>query len=146
MTQPEPAQPRHTADTITDDTLTALYDERDELRLLLHDAEGDRDSWARDARLAEQQAEADARKAHTDLIDEQKRGTRVEAERDAARNTLADAQVAARRLSSALIAVAPLLDKPYPDDPRWTPWTRFVAPALRNLRTALDRRQTQETT
>ncbi|MFC8009117.1 hypothetical protein [Streptomyces cinereoruber] len=90
MTQPEPAQPRHTADSITDDTLTALYNERDELRALLHDAEGDRDSWARDARRAEQQAEADARKAYTDLIDEQKRAGRAEAERDAARNTLAD--------------------------------------------------------
>ncbi|MFF5451849.1 hypothetical protein ACFY40_11490 [Streptomyces sp. NPDC012950] len=77
-TQPEPAQPRHTADTITDDALTALYDQLDELRALLHDAEGDRDSWARDARRAEQQAETDARTAHTDLIDEQKRAGRAE--------------------------------------------------------------------
>jgi hypothetical protein len=29
-------------------------------------------------------------------------------------------------LAASLIAVAPHLNKPYPDDPRWTPWTRFV--------------------
>jgi hypothetical protein len=33
-------------------------------------------------------------------------------------------------LEAALFAVKPLLDKPYPDDSRWSPWSRFVAPAL----------------
>lgn len=69
---------------------------------------------------------------------------RAEAERDAARTALADAKVAARRLSSALIAVAPLLDQPYPDDPTQTPWTRSVTPALRNLRIALGMDETQK--
>ena len=45
---------------------------------------------------------------------------------------------ARRRLNSALIAVEPLLTNPYPDDPRWTPWTRFVGPALKELKAALD--------
>jgi hypothetical protein len=47
------------------------------------------------------------------------------------------ARLACRRLTSALIAVEPLLTKPYPDDPRWTPWTRFVGPALKELSDAL---------
>ena len=29
------------------------------------------------------------------------------------------------------LTVKPLLDKPYPDDPRWTPWTRWVDRAAR---------------
>lgn len=29
-------------------------------------------------------------------------------------------------IATAVLAVAPSLEKPYPDDPRWTPWTRFV--------------------
>lgn len=56
---------------------------------------------------------------------------------EAAEAKLAAARTARRRVSSALIAVAPLLEQPYPDDPRWTPWTRFVQPALRELRDAL---------
>ncbi|MFC8267781.1 hypothetical protein ACFUIZ_18920 [Streptomyces cinereoruber] len=111
MTQPEPAQPRHTADM--DDALrraAAYFEENHEKRLVQLTA----------------------------------RAAKAEAERDAARNTLAEARVAARRLSSALIAVAPLLDTPYPDDPTQTPWTRSVAPALRNLRATLDQHQTQE--
>lgn len=38
------------------------------------------------------------------------------------------------------LTVKPLLDKPYPDDPRWTPWTRWVDRAARrcfNARSAL---------
>lgn len=42
-----------------------------------------------------------------------------------------------RRLTSALIAVQPLLSKPYPDAPELTPWDRFVAPRLRMLRQAV---------
>ncbi|MGY0023725.1 hypothetical protein ACVHNB_32745 [Streptomyces sp. YJ-C3] len=48
------------------------------------------------------------------------------------------AHYARRRINSALIAVKPLLTTPYADDPRWTPWTRFVEPALRGLAGALD--------
>ncbi|MEU1800842.1 hypothetical protein [Streptomyces sp. NPDC019937] len=58
-------------------------------------------------------------------------------ERDELRAALDRARTARRRVSSALVAVAPLLDQPYPDDPRWTPWTRFVRPAMAELREAL---------
>lgn len=47
------------------------------------------------------------------------------------------ARQARRRMNSALIAVESHLTKPYPDDPRWTPWTRFVGPALQGLTEAL---------
>lgn len=33
-------------------------------------------------------------------------------------------------LRAGLLGIKPILDKPYPDDPRWTPWTRFVEPRL----------------
>lgn len=39
-------------------------------------------------------------------------------------------------LSAGLFAVKPNLDKPYPDDPRWTPWSRFVEPREIMLRRA----------
>lgn len=55
----------------------------------------------------------------------------------AAEDAIARARQARRRLTSALIAVEPLLTEPYPDDPRWTPWTRFVGPALKELSDAL---------
>ncbi|WP_372344664.1 hypothetical protein [Streptomyces sp. KL116D] len=45
---------------------------------------------------------------------------------------------ARRRINSALIAVEPHLSTPYPDAPNLTPWTRFVAPALKELTEALD--------
>ncbi|WP_328632048.1 hypothetical protein [Streptomyces sp. NBC_00356] len=45
---------------------------------------------------------------------------------------------ARRRLNSALVAVEPRLSTPYPDALDWTPWTRFVAPALKELAEALD--------
>lgn len=51
--------------------------------------------------------------------------------------TLKQARLAQRRVNSSLIAVESLLSKPYPDDPRWTPWTRFVQPALKKLHDAL---------
>ena len=35
-----------------------------------------------------------------------------------------------REIIASLIAVKPHLDAPYPDDPRWTPWTRFVERTL----------------
>ncbi|PVC73501.1 hypothetical protein [Streptomyces sp. CS081A] len=116
--QPEPAQPRHTADTITDDALTALYEQLDA---------------AQQTELARQLTICDKAFASATLRAARAitRAERAEAALDAARQ-------ARRRLSSALIAVSPRLDEPYPDNPVLTPWTRFVAPALRDLRTALD--------
>jgi hypothetical protein len=35
-----------------------------------------------------------------------------------------------RQIIGAFMAVKGYLDTPYPDDPRWTPWTRFVERAL----------------
>jgi hypothetical protein len=40
-----------------------------------------------------------------------------------------------RKVSSACIAV--VSNEPYPDDPRWTPWTRFIHPALTRLDAAV---------
>ena len=42
-----------------------------------------------------------------------------------------------RRVKSAAIAVAGHLDKPYPDDARWTPWSRFLKPALDRMERAM---------
>ena len=39
---------------------------------------------------------------------------------------LAESEDALRRVATTCIALSDLLDKPYPDDPRWTPYTRFV--------------------
>lgn len=39
---------------------------------------------------------------------------------------LHEAADALRDVGKAAIVVHPTLDKPYPDDPRWTPWTRFM--------------------
>lgn len=33
--------------------------------------------------------------------------------------------------AKAALTVKPNLDKPYPDDPRWSPWTRWVEPRAR---------------
>ena len=38
-----------------------------------------------------------------------------------------------REIAASLIAVKPHLDKPYPDDPRWTPWTRFIERTLERV-------------
>lgn len=43
-------------------------------------------------------------------------------------------RAAVRDLTAALVAVSHRLDQPYPDDPEWTPWTRFVSPRLQKLR------------
>ena len=59
------------------------------------------------------------------------------AERDQLRDQLDQARTASRRLASGLIAVSALLTTPYPDDPRWSPWSRWVRPHLLALRTAL---------
>lgn len=50
---------------------------------------------------------------------------------------LADVKDARRGIIAACIAVKGRLDQPYPDDDRWTPWTRFVEPALHRLDEAL---------
>ena len=44
---------------------------------------------------------------------------------------LRQADEALRRNIVTWIALAPLLDEPYPDDPRWTPYTRFAKRAMR---------------
>jgi hypothetical protein len=49
-----------------------------------------------------------------------------------------------RKLKAGLFAVKPHLDKPYPDDPRWSPWTRFVEPRLRMMDAALEERDIGE--
>lgn len=36
-------------------------------------------------------------------------------------------------IAASLIAVKPHLDAPYPDDPRWTPWTRFIERELQRV-------------
>jgi hypothetical protein len=59
------------------------------------------------------------------------------AEIERLRGTVERARTARRRLTSALTAVESHLTTPYPDDPRWTPWTRFVQPALKGLTDAL---------
>jgi hypothetical protein len=40
------------------------------------------------------------------------------------------------QLRTALLAVEPALDKPFPDDPRWTPWSRFIDRPWRSAATA----------
>ncbi|MFJ3537023.1 hypothetical protein ACIPQA_16320 [Streptomyces sp. NPDC090109] len=69
-TQPEPAQPRHTADSITDDALAALYDDLDRSDEVQGEMNETAINLTRDLARAEQRAET------------------AEAERDAARNTL----------------------------------------------------------
>ena len=49
---------------------------------------------------------------------------------------LAESEDALRRVATTCIALSDLLDKPYPDDPRWTPYTRFVKPALQRVERA----------
>ena len=52
----------------------------------------------------------------------------IEAE---ARELLTEAADALWESSKAALVVKPTLDTPYPDDPRWTPWTRWVEPKAR---------------
>jgi hypothetical protein len=42
------------------------------------------------------------------------------------------------KLKAGLFAVDPLLKKPYPDDERWTPWTRFIGPQASQLERAIN--------
>jgi hypothetical protein len=49
------------------------------------------------------------------------------------RETLEAARTLRRDIIASLIAVRPHLTTPYSDDPRWTPWDRFVERALRDV-------------
>jgi hypothetical protein len=42
-----------------------------------------------------------------------------------------------KKFEAAIFAVKFYLDKPYPDDERWTPYTRFVGPRLKMLEVAI---------
>lgn len=42
------------------------------------------------------------------------------------------------RLNSGLLAIKPYLSEPYPDDQRWSPWTRFVEPRLKVMSKAFE--------
>jgi len=47
------------------------------------------------------------------------------------RELLEQAAEALWECSKAALTVKPDLDKPYRDDPRWSPWTRWVEPRAR---------------
>ncbi|MGW0821801.1 hypothetical protein [Streptomyces sp. NPDC002845] len=47
-------------------------------------------------------------------------------EKPSTEQQLTEAADALRAIGKACIVVKPTLDVPYPDDPRWTPWTRWV--------------------
>lgn len=51
------------------------------------------------------------------------------------RARLAEAADALRAVGRAAIVVQPVLDTPYPDDPRWTPWTRWMRDPARRAYT-----------
>jgi len=66
---------------------------------------------------------------------------------------LEEAHHAIKETAKVLIAVRPALEKPYPDDPRWSPWTRFLDRSERSpwtllvkadtaIRTALEGKET----
>jgi hypothetical protein len=58
--------------------------------------------------------------------------------------TLKDLREAATKLRSGIFGIEPYLNKPFPDDPRWTPYTRFVEPYLTNLTYIIDELIIQE--
>jgi hypothetical protein len=45
------------------------------------------------------------------------------------RGLLSEAADALVEVGKKALVVKPSLDKPYPDDARWTPWTRFLGPS-----------------
>ena len=51
-------------------------------------------------------------------------------------NEVKDAESALNGAWKALLTVKPSLDAPYPDDPRWTPWTRWGERAAREAHDA----------
>ena len=68
----------------------------------------------------------------------------VEVDRMSDQERLALLEKKFRSLQVGLLTVLPLLDKPYPDDPRWSPWTRFVQPRLRMLEAAFEGKDLDE--
>lgn len=52
------------------------------------------------------------------------------------REALEVTRVAMRDAAANVIAVEGSTDTPYPDDPRWSPWSRFLERALRRLSSA----------
>lgn len=42
------------------------------------------------------------------------------------------------RTVTTALTISPLLDDPYPDDPRWTPYTRWVKPNADRVMAARD--------
>ena len=50
---------------------------------------------------------------------------RLQEERSRYEGLLAAASEALRENITTWITLQPMLNEPYPDDPRWTPWTRF---------------------
>lgn len=42
------------------------------------------------------------------------------------REVIEQASLAVRETAKALITLEETLKQPYPDDPRWSPWTRFI--------------------
>lgn len=110
VVQPASAS-RHTVDNLinraehhgglTGDEAAALRDGISELAAHLHDAEGDRDSWAADARRIERQAETDLREAHANLI-----AAQAEAGAERQRAERAEAALHAVTSSEAILAAA----------------------------------------
>lgn len=43
-----------------------------------------------------------------------------------------------KKLHAGLFGVKFYLDKPFPDDDRWTPWTRFIEPYLKMMSVAFE--------
>lgn len=54
-------------------------------------------------------------------------------ERQRVADELLELKEAWTKLATGLIAVAPHLKQPYPDDDRWTPWSRFVGNEMDNV-------------
>lgn len=48
------------------------------------------------------------------------------------RDLLRQAADALVEVGKKALVVKPTLDKPYPDQPEWTPWTRFLGEPARN--------------
>lgn len=89
------------------DTLAALEAERDHAQKLVRDYEALTLSQAEEIDAAERRLE------------------QAEQARDEAREILAGAAADLMAISSN-----PKVNEPYPDDPRWSPWSRFGARAL----------------
>jgi hypothetical protein len=51
---------------------------------------------------------------------------------DEMRELLRQAAAALTEVGKKALVVKPTLDKPYPDEPSWTPWTRYLGEPARN--------------